>query len=100
MAKVNCQSILGSPRWRALRSPATVLAQAERLFDPLADAQADIVAGMAGGPAIDGRTSPVGILRDVRCDVDLAEFSDKILRVEPFVASERDLLRDVRRTAR
>lgn len=27
MARGNCQSILGRPRWRALRSPATVLAQ-------------------------------------------------------------------------
>ena len=27
MAKVNCQSIFASPRWRALLSPATVLAQ-------------------------------------------------------------------------
>jgi hypothetical protein len=32
MAKVNCQSILGSPRWRALRSPATVLAQPNALI--------------------------------------------------------------------
>ena len=27
MAKVNCQSTLASPRCRALRNPATVLAQ-------------------------------------------------------------------------
>ncbi len=27
MAKVNCQSILARPRCRALRNPATVLAQ-------------------------------------------------------------------------
>jgi putative transposase len=30
MARVNCQSILGRPRCRALRSPATVLAQPKR----------------------------------------------------------------------
>src|ERR1700722_3331558 len=65
------------------------------LFDPLSDAQADLVAGMTGRPPIDGRTSPVGILRHVRSYVDLTEFGDEVLRVEPFVAAQGDGLRPV-----
>lgn len=42
---------------------------AERLLDPLADAQAGCVAGVASGAAIDRRTSAADVLGDVRSDV-------------------------------
>src|SRR5580658_1923174 len=76
-----------------LAQPRHGLRPTERLFDPLADAQADIVAGMAGGPPINGGTSPIGILRNVRSYVDLAKLGDEVLRVEPFVAAQSDGLR-------
>lgn len=44
---------------------------AESLLDPLADAQADLVAGMARCPAIDHRTPTADVLRHMRGDVEI-----------------------------
>ena len=71
------------------------LGPAEGLLDPFANTQADGIAGMARGPAINRRTPPIGILRHMRCHVDLTEFGHEILRIKAFIAAQRDLLRSV-----
>ena len=71
------------------------LGPAEGLLDPLADPQADCIASMARGPAINRRAPPIGILRHMRCHVDLAEFGHEILCIKAFIAAQRDLLRSV-----
>ena len=46
---------------------------AEGLLDPLANALADRVAGMAGGAAIDGRPPARKVLSHVRRDADRSQ---------------------------
>lgn len=65
-----------------LAQPGDSLGPAKRLLSPLADALADGVAGMARGSAVDGRASSAGVLRQVRGDVDLAQFGDKVAGVK------------------
>src|SRR4051794_36442608 len=74
---------------------------AECLFDPLPDAQADRIAGVAGGSAIDRRAPPVGVLRHVRGHVDFAEFGDEVHCVETLggtVTVRRTLVSTTSRT--
>ena len=71
------------------------LGPAEGLLDPFANTQADGIAGMARGPAINRRTPPIGILRQIRRHIDLAEFGDEVLRIKAFIAVQRDLLQSV-----
>ena len=78
-----------------LAQPGDGLGPAERLLDPLADALADGVAGMARGAAVDCRASPTGVLRQVWGNVDLAEFGNEVAGVEALVCAEGDRVRAV-----
>lgn len=68
---------------------------AERFLDTLADAQADGVAGMAGGAAVNRRAPRADVLRHMRRGVDFAQFGHEVLRVEALVAAHGDLVRPV-----
>src|SRR5689334_4466835 len=67
---------------------------AEAFLDPLADALAEPVAGMAGGAPIDRRLTRLAGLGEMRVDGDMrgdvarSEVTDKRGHVEPLVAAE------------
>ena len=67
-----------------------LLDPAEAFLDPLADALAHRVAGMAGGPPVDRRAAVAGVLGDVRGDLELAQCGDEAGRVEALVAADGD----------
>src|ERR1700735_1942274 len=58
---------------------------AEHFLDALAPAQADRVAGMARGSAIDRRPSAFSVLRDMRRHAQPAHLGDKVSRVVGLV---------------
>src|SRR3546814_7194112 len=61
---------------------------AERLLDPLADALAGGIAGMAGGAPVDRRAPTPGILRQMRAHVQLAQFHHEVAGVVALVGAE------------
>ena len=63
---------------------------AEGFLDPLADALAQSVAGMARRAAVDRRRAAVRILRYVRRRVHRAQFTDEVLGVVSLVGAERN----------
>ena len=62
---------------------------AKHFLDPLADAQADRIAGVSGGAAVDGRASAVGVLGGVRRDRLDPEVGDEAGGVVGLVHPER-----------
>lgn len=63
---------------------------AEDLFDPFADALADGIAGVAGGPTVDGRAAVAGVLGDIRGGAEAAHVRHEILGVVGLVGAHRD----------
>ncbi len=63
--------------------------------EPLLRGRVNGVAGMARGAAVDRRASPASVLRQMRGDVDLAEFGDEVAGVEALVCAEGDRVRAV-----
>jgi site-specific DNA recombinase len=58
-------------------------------FDPLTDALADCIAGMAGGAPVNGRTSTGEVLRHMRGDANRSQVGDMISGVVSLVRPER-----------
>src|ERR1700735_5666830 len=65
---------------------------AEPSLEALAPSQADRVAEMARGAAIDRRPSAFGVLRDMRRHAQPAHLGDKVRRVVGLVGGPRDAL--------
>src|ERR1700722_20332625 len=87
---------LGQPPVTRLAQTGDRLGPAERFFDALADAQADRIARMARGAAVDRRAPATVVLCHMWGDVDLAHLGDEVLRVEALVAANGDALGVVR----
>src|SRR5689334_19462956 len=62
---------------------------AEDLLDAFPDPLADGIAGVAGGPAVDGAPPPARVLGDVRGDAARADVGDAVAGVVVLVAAER-----------
>jgi len=73
-----------------LAQPGRGFDPAERLFDPLPDALADRVAGVAGGATIDGRPSAGQVLRHMRRDAHRPQVRDVLPGVIDLVGSDSD----------
>src|SRR6202035_3708920 len=65
---------------------------AEGFFDPLANALADSVAGMARRAAVNRRRATARILRHMQRHFHRAQFVDEILRVIGLVGAQSDRL--------
>ena len=74
-----------------------LLAPPESLLDPLADALAERVAGMARRASVKGGASPCCVAGNVRRDVHGAQLVHKILGVIALVAPEQNAVRSVDR---
>lgn len=81
---------LGKPAEADLAQPGHRVGPAEGFLGPLADALAEGVAGITGRPPVDRRAPPVGVLRQVRSDIDLAQPGG-----EGFVRAQGDSVRSV-----
>ncbi len=63
---------------------------AKWLLDPLADALADRIAGMAGGAAVNGGSPAGQVLRYVRRNTHCLQVRHVLCRIISLVSSERD----------
>ena len=69
------------------------LCPAEHLFNPLADARADGIAGMARRAPVDGRAAALCVLCDMRHGTEFPQLHHKVRCVEALVAANRDASR-------
>lgn len=77
------------PAQQGAEHAADLLAPAEHLLDPLADALAHSVARVPRSPSIDRRAPAIGVLRHVRCHAHVSHCPDEGPRVVGLVASQR-----------
>jgi hypothetical protein len=59
------------------------------LADTLANTQADSIASMARGPAINRRTPAIGMIRHMRYHVDHTAFGSEVLYIKAIIAGQR-----------
>jgi len=78
---VKAQSTQTTPGIFVRRIPTTLLIQPNASSISLADVLALSVTRMAGGPPVDRRTTPAGVLRHVRAHVQGPQFLDKVGRI-------------------
>ena len=83
-------SIRAAPAAQERPAPAVDLpAPTECLLDPLADALADRVAGVSGGPPVDRRAQTIRVLRHVRCDAKVSRRCHEVARIAGLFGPQR-----------
>lgn len=69
---------------------------AEGFLDPLSNALAGGISGVARCPLVDGGSAPIGVLRHMRPDIECRQFLDKIRSVIAAIRAERNGLWPIR----